>query len=62
MAPEIACLNRPYAWSPNSDKHLISPYKITTWSSIQVTKKYTDKYLKNSEENKPVDIGAKRAN
>ena len=24
--------------SPNSDKHLISPYNISTWSNIQVTR------------------------
>ena len=24
--------------SPNSDKHLISPYNITTYSNIQVTR------------------------
>ena len=23
-------------WSPNSDKHLISPYNITTWTNIQI--------------------------
>jgi len=30
------CAFNPLTLSPNSDKHLISPYSIITWSNIQV--------------------------